>query len=172
MAPRSVHLLGTPCITPGGELTPARKRLERSRQLIAERAWAGLSAAPLSLLGHIAVLEEDPGRAADLLDTAFESACQAGDPCWETWSAHGLARLASAGGDTGTALTGYADTIHRSSPQRGGHLWSRVWALVDAAAAARAAGDERAGAWYREALETAQRTGMSDHLAALLSTRP
>jgi len=30
----------------------------------------------------------------------------------------------------------------------------------------------RAGAWYREALETAQRTGMSDHLAALLAMRP
>jgi len=156
----------------GGELTLARKRLERSRQLIAERAWAGLSAAPLSLLGHIAVLEDNLGQAADLLETAFESACQADDPCWETWSAHGLARLASARGETTTALTRYADTIYRSSPQRGGHLWSRVWALVDAAATARIAGDERAGAWYREALETAQRTGMSDHLTALSSTRP
>ena len=155
-----------------GELAPARKRLEHSRQLIAERAWAGLSAAPLSLLGHIAVLEEDLGQAADLLDTAFESACQAGDPCWETWSAHGRARLASARGDTATALTRYADTIDRSNPQRGGHLWSRVWALADAAVTARTAGDERAGAWHREALETAQRTGMSDHVAALVSTQP
>jgi hypothetical protein len=146
--------------------------LEHSRQLIAERAWAGLSAAPISLLGHIAILEDNLDQAADLLDTAFESACQAEDPCWETWSAHGLARLASARGDTVSALTRYAETIYRSSPQRGGHLWSRVWALVDAAATARTAGDERAGAWYREALETAQRTGMSDHLTALSSRRP
>jgi hypothetical protein len=45
-------------------------------------------------------------------------------------------------------------------PQRGGHLWSHVWALTAAIPLARHAGDPRAPAWHNEALTTAQRSGM------------
>jgi DNA-binding SARP family transcriptional activator len=151
-----------------GDLASARARLEHGRRLATDRAWASATPGPQSLLGHVAVLERRLDDADDLLHGAFAAACQVADPCWETWAAHGLARLAAARGDERTALAQYGETARRSDPSRGGHLWSRVWALADGAAAAGPAGDPRAGPWREEALTTAQRCGMRE-LALLLS---
>jgi hypothetical protein len=95
-------------------------------------------------------------------------ACQAADPCWETWAAHGLGLHAAAAGDDTAALTHLADAIARSHPQRGGHLWSHVWALTDTIPLARRAGDPRAQAWHDEALTIAQRSGMRSLTRQLL----
>src|ERR1700758_5432184 len=64
------------------------------------------------------------------------------------------------GGDEASALSHLADAITRSRPQRGGHLWSHVWALTQAVPLARRAADPRAQPWHDEALTTAQRSGM------------
>jgi DNA-binding SARP family transcriptional activator len=149
------------------KLDRARQCFEHAHQLATDRAWAGVTPGPLALLGHIAVLRGDLDRAAEILDSALEAADHAADPCWETWAAHGLARLATARGDLAAALERFADTDRRSSPDRGGHLWSRVWALSDAAALARAARDPRADPWHTEALAAAQRSGMRDLLEKL-----
>jgi hypothetical protein len=97
--------------------------------------------------------------ARDLLEEALARACQVGDPCWETWAAHGLGLHAAASGDPGAALHYLADAVTRSRPSRGGHLWSHVWALADAARLGRHLGDPRHVGWQEEALATAQRCG-------------
>ena len=98
--------------------------------------------------------------ARDLLEEALARACQVADPCWETWAAHGLGLHAVAAGDPSAALQHLADAVARSRPARGGHLWSHVWALTDAARLGRRLGDPRHAAWQDEALATAQRCGM------------
>ena len=98
--------------------------------------------------------------ARDLLEEAFARACQVGDPCWETWAAHGLGLHAAASSDLSAALNYLAEAVTRSRPSRGGHLWSHVWALADAARLGRRLGDPRHLAWQEEALATAQRCGM------------
>jgi len=98
--------------------------------------------------------------ARGLLEEALARACQVGDPCWETWAAHGLGLQAAASGDLSAALQHLAEAVTRSRPGRRGHLWSHVWALADAARLGRQLGDTRHVAWLEEALATAQRCGM------------
>ena len=108
----------------------------------------------------MAIAEGNLAAARELLEQAFAQACQIADPCWETWAAHGLGLHAAVVGDQTSALSHLADAITRSRPQRGGHLWSHVWALTEAVPLARRTGDPRAPAWHDEALATAQRSGM------------
>jgi DNA-binding SARP family transcriptional activator len=143
-----------------GDIPAARRHLDSSLQIAQARAWAGVTAAPLALLGHASLASGDPDTARFQLEEAFARACQVADPCWETWAAHGLGLHSAASGDLDTALDHLADAVHRSRPQRGGHLWSRAWALTDAARIARRADDPRAVLWRDEALATTQRCGM------------
>lgn len=66
------------------------------------------------------------------------------------------------------ALRYLADAVTRSLPARGGHLWSHVWALTDAARLGCRLGDPRHTAWQEEALATAQGCGMRALTAELL----
>ena len=75
---------------------------------------------------------------------------------------------AAAAGDLSAALQYLADAVTRSRPARGGHLWSHVWALADAAPLGRHLGDPRHVAWQEEALTTAQRCGMRALTSQLL----
>jgi DNA-binding SARP family transcriptional activator len=150
---------GRACLL-AGDLPAARGHLDQALQIAQTRSWAGVTAAPLALLGHVAVATGDLVAARDLLEEALARAYQAGDPCWETWAAHGLGLHAAASDDPNAALLHFADAVTRSRPSRGGHLWSHVWALTDAARLGRHLGDPRHVAWQEEALATAQRCGM------------
>jgi len=150
---------GRACLL-AGDLPAARGHLDQALQMAQTRSWAGVTAAPLALLGHVAVATGDLVTACDLLEEAFARACQVGDPCWETWAAHGLGLSAAASGDRNATLHHFAGAVARSRPSRGGHLWSHVWALADAARLGRRLGDPRHLAWQEEALATAQRCGM------------
>jgi len=70
--------------------------------------------------------------------------------------------------DLSAALQQLAEAVTRSRPSRGGHLWSHVWALADAARLGRQLGDPRHVAWQEEALATAQRCGMRALASQLL----
>jgi hypothetical protein len=122
----------------------------------------------LALLGHAVVAAGDLAAAHDLLDEALARACQVGDPFWETWAAHGLGLHAAAVGDLSAALHHLADAVTRSRPTRGGHLWSHVWAMTDAARLGRRLGDPRHVAWQEDALATTQRCGMRALTSQLL----
>jgi hypothetical protein len=150
---------GRACLL-AGDLPAARGHLDQALQIAQTRSWAGVTAAPLALLGHVAVATGDHATARDLLEEAFARACQVGDPCWETLAAHGLGLNAAASGDRNATLRYLTDAVARSRPSRGGHLWSYVWALADAARLGRRLGDPRHVAWQDEALATAQRCGM------------
>src|SRR5215469_4143017 len=150
---------GRACLL-AGDLPAARGHLDQALQIAQTRSWAGVTAAPLALLGHVAVATGDLVTARDLLEEALARACQVGDPCWETWAAHGLGLHAAASGDRNAALHYLADAVARSRPSRGGHLWSHVWAMTDAVRLGRHLGDPRHVAWQEEALATAQRCGM------------
>jgi hypothetical protein len=65
-----------------GDLQAARTQLEDGLQIARARAWAGVTAAPLALLGHVAVAEGNLDAACGLLEQAFALACQVADPCW------------------------------------------------------------------------------------------
>src|SRR5499427_5357638 len=151
-----------------GDLPAARGHLDQALQIAHTRSWAGVTAAPLGLLGHVAVATGDLAAARDLLEEALARACQVGDPCWETWAAHGLGLHAAASREPDAALHHLADAVTRSRPSRGGHLWSHVWALTDAARLGRHLGDPRHVAWQEEALATAQRCGMRALASRLL----
>jgi hypothetical protein len=143
-----------------GDFTAARWHLDQALQIAQTRSWAGVTAAPLALLGHVAVATGDLMTASDLLEEALARACQVADPCWETWAAHGLGLFCAAIGDPSAALRHLADAVTRSRPTRGGHLWSHIWALTGAARLGRRLDDPRHVAWQEEALATAQRCGM------------
>jgi hypothetical protein len=100
------------------DLDAARRHLREALSIAETRAWAGVTAAPLALLGHA------------------------------------------------------ADAIHRSRPERGGHLWSHVWALTDASTLASLFADARAATWHDEALATTLRCGMRGLAARLASDEP
>jgi hypothetical protein len=142
------------------DLDAARRHLQEALSIAETRAWAGVTAAPLALLGHTAVRAGELGSALELLEDALAKASQIGDPCWETWAAHGLALHSAACSDARAAVNHAADAIHRSRPERGGHLWSHVWALTDGTELASLAADSRATHWRDEALTTALRCGM------------
>ena len=117
----------------------------------------------LSLRGTDVAFDVDlltEGRWQDAVELPALGSELLADPCWETWAAHGLGLHAIAAGDEAAALSHLADAITRSRPQRGGHLWSHVWALTQAVPLARRAGDPRTQSWHDEALTTAQRSGM------------
>jgi len=158
---------GRACLL-AGDFPAARGHLGQALQIAQTRSWAGVTAAPLALLGHVAVATGDLVSARDLLEEALARACQVGDPCWEAWAAHGLGLHAAARGDLGAALHHLAEAVTRSRPSRGGHLWSHVWALADAARLGRELGDPRRVAWQEEALATAQRCGMRALASQLL----
>jgi len=158
-----------------GDLPAAREYLDQALQIAQTRSWAGVTAAPLALLGHVAVAAGDLEAARDLLEEALARACQVGDLCWETWAAHGLGLHALAIDDPSAALHHLADAVTRSRPSHGGHLWSHVWALTDAAHFGRDFGDPRHAAWQEEALTTAQRCGMralTDQMLLQAATTP
>ena len=150
---------GRACLL-AGDFPAARAHLDQALQIAQTRSWAGVTAAPLALLGHLAVATGDLVTARDLLEEALARACQVADPCWETWAAHGLGLHAAASGDQSAALHHLADAVTRSRPARGGHLWSHVWAMTEAARLGRRLGDPRHMAWQEEALTTAERCGM------------
>jgi tetratricopeptide (TPR) repeat protein len=150
---------GRACLL-AGDFPAARGYLDQALQIAQTRSWASVTAAQLAMLGHVAVATGDLEAAHDLLEEALARACQVGDPCWETWAAHGLGLHAAASGDLSTTLHYLADAVTRSRPNRGGHLWSHVWAMTDAAPLGRRLGDPRHVAWQEEALATAQRCGM------------
>jgi DNA-binding SARP family transcriptional activator len=149
------------------DLGAARCHLREALSIAETRAWAGVTAAPLALLGHAAVRAGELDSAHELLEDALARASQIADPCWETWAAHGLALHSAARGDRSAAVDHAADAIHRSRPERGGHLWSHVWALTDGRALASSLGDRRAALWADEALATALRCGMRGLAARL-----
>jgi DNA-binding SARP family transcriptional activator len=150
---------GRACLL-AGDFAAARGHLDEALHIAQTRSWAGVTAAPLALLGHVAVATGDLVTANDLLEEAFARACQVADPCWETWAAHGLGLHSEAVGDPSAALRYLADAATRSLPARGGHLWSHVWALTDAVRLGRRLGDPRHPAWWEDALATAQSCGM------------
>jgi tetratricopeptide (TPR) repeat protein len=155
----------------GDDLDAARRHLHEALSIAETRAWAGVTAAPLALLGHVAVRAGELDSAHELLEDALARASQIGDPCWETWAAHGLALHAAACGDPAAAVEYAADAIHRSRRERGGHLWSHVWALTDGAELATSQGDERAAIWRDEAITTALGCGMRGLTARLDAQR-
>jgi tetratricopeptide (TPR) repeat protein len=150
-----------------GDFVTAQKYLEESLGVANARSWAGVVAAPIALLGHVAVATAALTTAKELLDDAFARACQIGDACWETWAAHGLGLLAEAEGDPEGALVHLADAVARSEPPRAGHLWSHVWALSDATRLAQLNADDREAVWREAGLALAQRCGMQSLAARL-----
>src|SRR5262249_15713253 len=139
-----------------GDFSAASGHLGQALQIARTRSWAGVTAAPLALLGHVAVATGDLVAAPALLQEALARARQVAAPCWGTWAAHGVGLHAVAAGELSAALQHLADAVARSRPARGGHLWSHVWALTDAARLGRRLGDPRHVAWQDEALATAQ----------------
>ncbi len=74
---------GRACLL-AGDFPAARGHLDQALQIAQTRSWAGVTAAPLGLLGHVAVATGDLVTARDLLEEALARACRVGDPCWES----------------------------------------------------------------------------------------
>ena len=102
-----------------GDHASARRCLEGARHVVSDSSLGGRDRRAVGDARALTIAEGDLDGAGRLLDDAYESACQIGDPCWETWATHGLAKLAATTGLSGEAF----QRVHRGSraEQRSGN---------------------------------------------------
>ena len=137
---------------------------------LAERnPWLAFLPWPQAIRGEVELARGDAAGAARFLQQAFARACQLGDPCWEGMSAHGLALVAEAAGDSGRAFEILADARAGCNRLADPYVWLDCHvldALSDIGSSARAPLDR---SWVAEMSERASRAGMQElNVRALL----
>jgi DNA-binding SARP family transcriptional activator len=105
------------------ELDSAAKQLDASIELAQREHWLAFLPCPQTLRGEVDLAREDPEGAEGHLRQAFARACQLGDPCWEGWSARGLAMVAAAQGETARAFEVLADARTRCNRLADPYVW-------------------------------------------------
>lgn len=144
-----------------GELEAAAPLLERTVRE-ARQSWTAFVPWPESLAAELDLLRGNVDRAAEQFERAFALGCQLGDPCWEGLAGRGLARVASARGQTARARELLLDALRRCTRVSDAYLWGRVYTLDALCALEVAQGSAEARACVDDMLELAQRCGMQE----------
>lgn len=144
------------------DLDRAAEQLDASITLAERDAWLAFLPWPQAIRGEVQLARGDPAGAARFLQQAFARACQLGDPCWEGMSAHGLALLAEARGETGRAFDILADARTRLNRLADPYVWLDCHVLDAQCELGRRHGHPDTARWVAAMQELAARTGMRE----------
>lgn len=144
------------------DLDRAAEQLDASIALAERDAWLAFLPWPQAIRGEVQLARGDPAGAARFLQQAFARACQLGDPCWEGMSAHGLALLAEARGETGRAFDILADARTRLNRLADPYVWLDCHVLDAQCELGRRHGHPDTARWVAAMQELAARTGMRE----------
>jgi hypothetical protein len=145
-----------------GDLDRAAGQLDASIALAERHPWLAFLPWPQAIRGEVELARGDPAGAARFLRQAFARACQLGDPCWEGMSAHGLALVAEATGDSERAFEILADARGRLNRLADPYVWLDCHVLDAQCELGRRHGHPDTAGWVAAMQELAARTGMRD----------
>ncbi|GAA2137364.1 hypothetical protein GCM10009844_04350 [Nocardioides koreensis] len=139
--------------------------LQAACSVAGEIGWTSFLPFPRALLAEVWLVAGDLDAASAAFDHAYATACQVGDPCWESYSLRGRGLLAAARGDDGLALD--LLTAAPAACRRGGdaHDWVEGHCLDARCGFAVAGGLAEAAAWVEELEDFAARRGLRELVA-------
>jgi DNA-binding SARP family transcriptional activator len=141
-------------------LDVAAEQLDASIEIAERDHWLAFLPWPQALRGEVQLGRGDLAGATEHLQQAFARACTLGDPCWEGMSAHGLALVAEATGETERAFATLSDARVRANRLADPYVWLDGYILDAQCELGRRHHHPDTRTWV-EALRTlASRTGM------------
>ena len=117
-----------------GQLPDAVEVLDGSLALVQGEGWVAFQPFPEALRAEVALRQDDPDKAAALLDHAFSLGCRLGDPCWEAMAARAMGLVHEAAGERASALACLRDAAVRAVRVADPYVWVHAY-CVDALAA-------------------------------------
>lgn len=143
----------------------AAPTLEAACSTAAQIGWTSFLPFPRALLAEVWLTAGDLEAASAAFDHAYATACQVGDPCWESYSLRGQGLLAAARGEDSLALdllTAAPAACHRASDA---HDWVEGYCLDALCGFAVAHGLREATCWVEELEDFAARRGLRELIA-------
>ena len=147
-----------------GEIT-AGATLNVACSAAAEIGWTSFLPFPRALMAEVWLTAGDIETASEAFDHAYATACQVGDPCWESYSLRGRGLLAAARGEDSLALdllTAAPAACRRVSDA---HDWVEGHCLDALCRFAVARDLPEAGSWVEELENFAARRGLRELVA-------
>jgi DNA-binding SARP family transcriptional activator len=145
--------------------TEAGPTLEVAGEVAAGIGWTSFVPFPRALLAEVRLMQGELDAASAAFDQAYATACQVGDPCWESYSLRGQGLLAAARGEDGLALdllTAAPAACRRAFDT---HDWVEGYCL-DALCQFAVAGElVEAASWVQELEDFAARRGLRELVA-------
>jgi DNA-binding SARP family transcriptional activator len=112
-----------------GELVEAAETLDATLALVESTGWVAFQPWPEALRAEVALRQDEPERAAALVDHAFALGCRLGDPCWEAMSARAMGLIHEAAGQRGAALARLRDAAERAVRVADPYAWIHAYCL-------------------------------------------
>jgi DNA-binding SARP family transcriptional activator len=147
-----------------GELPAAAAVLDDSLDVVQEAGWLAFQPFPEAVRAEVALRQDEPARAAGLLDHAFSLGCRLGDPCWEAMSARAKGLLHEAEGQRGAALEWLREATARAVRVADPYVWIHAYCLEALTAVAIADGAPDA----RERVEQLERVAARGDMRELV----
>ena len=139
--------------------------LEAACSTAAEIGWTSFLPFPRALLAQVWLEAGDLDAARAAFDHAYATACQVGDPCWESYSLRGQGLLAAARGEDDLALDLLTAAPAACRRARDAHDWVQGYCLDALCGFAVASGLAEATSWVEELEDFAARRGLRELLA-------
>jgi DNA-binding SARP family transcriptional activator len=112
-----------------GQLAEAVDVLDDSLGLVHGERWVAFQPLPEALRAEAALRQDEPDRAAALLEHAFALGCRLGDPCWEAMAARATGLLHEAAGERATALARLRSAVDRAVRVADPYVWIHAHCL-------------------------------------------
>ena len=112
-----------------GDVAEAVEMLDASLALVESSGWVAFQPWPEALRAEAALRQDEPERAAALVDHAFALGCRLGDPCWEAMSARVMGLVHEAAGERGAALARLRDAAERAVRVADPYAWIHAYCL-------------------------------------------
>jgi hypothetical protein len=143
----------------------AAATLETACSVAVDVGWTSFLPFPRALLAEAWLHHGDLEGASAAFEHAHATACQVGDPCWESYSLRGQGLLAAARADDGLALDLLVAAPAVCRAVRGAHDWVEGYCLEALCRFAVGAGLAEAASWVDDLEDFAARRGLRELLA-------
>lgn len=143
----------------------ASATLEAACSAAADIGWTSFLPFPRALLAEVWLAAGDLDAASAAFDHAYATACQVGDPCWESYSLRGQGLLAAARGEDSLALDLLTAAPAACRRARDAHDWVQGYCLDALCGFAVTGGLAEAGSWVEDLEDFAARRGLRELLA-------